>query len=402
MSKIKIPKISKKILSITESQTLALTALAQKLKSEGHDVISLTAGEPDFATPQSIKDAAVSAIVQNQTKYTANQGILPLREKISEKLKRENGITWSAQNILVSNGAKHSISNVLIAICNPGDEVIIPSPFWVSYPEMVLLADAKPVILETNEKNNFEINPKKLEKAITKKTKALILCSPSNPTGAVYSKKTIEAIVKIVEKTNIFILSDEIYEKIIYDNLKYTSIGSYESIKDLVITINGVSKAYSMTGWRIGFAAGLKEVIDNAAKIQSQMTSCPSSISQHAALKSYSDEIVEVDLMRSEFEKRRNYFVDAINTIPHVTCIKPKGAFYLFPNIKYYLNKKFNGKTLKTSEDIVKYFIEEEKLVMVPGDSFGSKNHIRLSYACSMENLEKAFSRLKSGFSKLN
>ena len=397
-----LPKLSKKIAACNESQTLALTALAQKLQSEGHDVVSLTAGEPDFPTPTHIKFAAIDAINSNKTKYTLNSGIIPLRKAIAEKLKKITGWIGAKKIFWFPSGAKQSFFNVLQAICNPKDEVIIPAPFWVSYPEMVKLVDAKPIILNTNQKNDFAINPAELRKSITKKTKAIILCSPSNPTGVVYNKKVIEQIVKIIEKTNIFVISDEIYEKIIYDGAKHVSIGQYDSIRNRVITINGVSKAFSMTGWRLGYAAGCLEVIKAAGTVQSQVTSNASSISQYAALEAISKESPDVEIMRKEFEKRRNYIFKQLTSIPNITSAKPQGAFYLFPNVGKYLNKKYKGVTIKTVDNLVKYFIEEEKVVMVPGSAFGSPNHIRLSYACSMDNLEKACARLKRGFEKLS
>ncbi len=393
--------LSKKVAQAEASQTLALTALAKKLKSEGIDVVSLTAGEPDFPTPRHIKDAAIKAIEENFTKYTINSGIPELRSTIVEKLKRDNNISVDASQILVSNGAKHSIYNALQAICNKGDEVIIPAPYWVSYPEMVKLVDGVPVILKTTEKTDFKISAVQLKKAITKKTKALILCSPSNPTGSVYTPKELQAIAKVIEKSGIFVIADEIYEKVIYDDAKHFSLGSIPEIKDLVITVNGVSKAYSMTGWRIGFMTAAKPVVDAAEKVQSQVTSGPNSIAQKAAYAAFAGNDDEVIKMTTEFKRRRDYFYSALTAIPGVTSTKPTGAFYLFPNISSFYGKSYNGVKVKNSDDMAQFLIKEAQVVTVPGSGFGADKNIRLSYACSMQDLEKAVSRMKNALAKL-
>ncbi|HAP35612.1 MAG TPA: aspartate aminotransferase [Bacteroidetes bacterium] len=394
-------KLSKKASLLEASQTLALTALALKMKSDGVDVVSLTAGEPNFPTPAHIKLAAVKAIDDDFTKYTANAGIPGLRASIVEKFRNENNLHFDASQILVSNGAKHSIYNALQAICNPGDEVIFSSPYWVSYPEMVKLVDAKSVVINTNEKTLFKITPSQLRKAITKKTKALILCSPSNPTGSVYSKHEFEELAHVIEKSGIFVISDEIYEKVIYDDHTHFSIGSIPAIKEQVITVNGVSKAYAMTGWRIGYFGANHEITAAAEKIQSQMTSNASSISQRAALAAISGSDHDAKYMTSEFKKRRDYIYDAVCSIKGMSCVKPAGAFYLFPNVSKYFGKKYNGETLRSSDAISHFLLKEENLVVVPGSGFGADNFIRLSYACSMEELEKAAERMHRGFAKL-
>lgn len=394
-------KLSKKASQLGASQTLALTALAMKMKSEGVDVVSLTAGEPNFPTPVHIKQAAVKAIDDDFTKYTANAGIPGLRAAIVEKFRSENNLHFEAPQILVSNGAKHSIYNALQAICNPGDEVIFGSPYWVSYPEMVKLVDAKPVVIKTTDKSEFKITPTQLRRAITKKTKALILCSPSNPTGTVYSQRELEELGRVVEKTGIFVISDEIYEKVIYDHHKHFSIGSIPVLKDQVITVNGVSKAYAMTGWRIGYLGANHDVTAAAEKIQSQMTSNASSISQRAALAAISGSDHDAKYMTSEFQKRRDFIYHALSSIKGITCVKPAGAFYLFPNVSHYFGRKYNGETLKTSDDISHFLLKEENLVVVPGSGFGADHFIRLSYACSMEELEKAAERMHRGLKKL-
>lgn len=393
--------LSKKVAQAEASQTLALTALAKKMKAEGIDVVSLTAGEPDFPTPRHIKDAAIKAIEENFTKYTINAGIPELRSAIASKLKRDNNVIVDPAQVLVSNGAKHSIYNALQAIVNKGDEVIIPAPYWVSYPEMVKLVDGVPVILKTTEKTDFKITVAQLKKAINKKTKALILCSPSNPTGSVYSQEELESIAQVVEKTGIFVIADEIYEKVIYDGMKHFSLASIPEIKDLIITVNGVSKAYSMTGWRIGFLAAAKGVVDAAEKVQSQVTSGPNSIAQKAAYAAFAGSDEEVIKMTAEFKRRRDYIYSEMITIPGVSSTNPKGAFYLFPNVSEFFGTSYNGQKIKNCDDVAQFLIKEAKVVTVPGSGFGAKNNIRLSYACSMQELEKAVSRMREAFAKL-
>ena len=381
--------------------TMALSAVAKKLKAEGVDVVTLTAGEPDFPTPFHIKKAAISAIENNYTGYTINAGIQELRKAICDKFKHDNGISFDPSQILVSNGAKHSIYNAVRAICNKGDEVIIPAPYWVTYPEIVKLVDAVPVIITTSEENDFKMTPAQLKRAITKKTKALLFCSPSNPTGTVYSKEEIEELAKVTAKADLYVISDEIYEKVIYDGTKHFSMGSIPAVQDHVVTVNGVSKAFSMTGWRIGYLGAKKEIVGAAEKVQSQITSNASSISQHAALAALTGSNDEVDTMTAEFLRRRNFIYDAVTSIKGITCVNPKGAFYVFPNVSGYVGRKVNGKTLKSGDDIAQFLLDEEAVVVVPGSGFGSKNHVRISYACSMEELEKAAERMRRGFKKL-
>ncbi len=398
---VTVKSLSKKVAQAEASQTLALTALAKKLKSEGIDVVSLTAGEPDFPTPRHIKDAAIKAIEENFTKYTINAGIPELRTAIVEKLKRDNNVAVTASQILVSNGAKHSIFNALQAICNRNDEVIIPAPYWVSYPEMVKLVDGVPVILKTTEKTDFKISAAQLKKAITKKTKALILCSPSNPTGSVYTPDELKAIGKVIQSSGIYVIADEIYEKVIYDGAIHFSLGSIPEIKDQVITVNGVSKAYSMTGWRIGFLAAAQSVVDAAEKVQSQVTSGPNSIAQKAAYAAFAGSDDEVKKMTAEFKRRREYIHSALTAIPGITSTMPGGAFYLFPNVSSFYGKSYNGFKVKNSDDMAQFLIKEAQVVTVPGSGFGANNNIRLSYACSMQELEKAVSRMKEALAKL-
>jgi aspartate aminotransferase len=395
--------ISKKVARLEESQTQAFAARARKMRAEGIDVVSLTAGEPDFPTPQLIKDAAIKAINENFTKYTSNQGIPELLHAITHKFQKDNNLKFDPSQILVSCGAKHSIYNALQALCDKGDEVIVPAPYWVSYPEMVKLVDATPVIVQTSEENHFKMTPAQLRRAVTKKTKALILCSPSNPTGAVYTPEEIVELGAVVAKTGIYVIADEIYEKIIYDGYKHMSIGSIDGIRDQVVTVNGVSKVFSMTGWRIGYMGARKDIVRAAEKIQSQMTSNASSISQKAALAALTNDLsVEVQAMVREFDRRRKFLLGEMDKIKGLKYIYPRGSFTLFVNIKPFLKAKVNSHTLETSDDIVNYFLNEHNVAMVPGSSFGAPHWMRLSYACSMEDLQKATRRLQNGFQELS
>lgn len=393
--------LSKKVDRIEESQTLAISALAKKLRAEGKDIISLSAGEPDFPTPENIKQAAIKAIQNNFTKYTQNPGTPELREAAAAKFRRDNGIDVKASNILVSNGGKHSLMNALQAICNPGDEVIVPAPYWVSFPEMVKLADGVPVVLQTKEEKGFTFDAEDVEPLLTGKTKAIIVNTPSNPTGAVISEKQLRSIAKLAKEKDFFIISDEIYEKIIYDGNKHFSVGSIEDVKDRVITSSGVSKAYSMTGWRIGFIAANEDIIKRAAKIQSQMTSNASSISQAAALEALNGPQDDVEKMRVAFQKRRDVMLNKLSKIEGAAVNKPGGAFYIFPSVKGLLGKQYNGKKLEGSMDVVQYFLAEAMVALVPGIAFGMDNNIRLSYAYSEKELTKAADRIAAAVAKL-
>lgn len=383
------------------SQTLALTALAKKLYAEGVDVVTLTAGEPDFPTPFHVKEAAKKAIENNRTTYTQNAGIPELRKAIAEKFQKDNNLFFSPDQILVSNGAKHSLYNTLKAICNDGDEVIIPAPYWVSYPQMVALVDAIPVVVPTREENEFKLTPDELSEAITDKTKALLFCTPSNPTGSVYSRKQLEDLAKVVAEHEIYVVADEIYEKVIYDGAEHFSIGSVPAIRDFVITVNGFSKAYSMTGWRIGFLGARQGIVTNAEKVQGQVTSNASSISQYAALAALAGPEDELRSMAAEFRRRRDFIHGEVTSIEGISCIKPKGAFYIFPNVSAYYGRTFKGKKIESGDDIAQFLLDEERVVVVPGSGFGAMDHVRISYACSMSELERAAERLNRGFKKL-
>ncbi|WP_069649545.1 pyridoxal phosphate-dependent aminotransferase [Caloranaerobacter ferrireducens] len=390
-------KLSEKALNISPSVTLEITAKAKEMKEKGIEVISFGAGEPDFDTPKNIQESAIKTIKEGNTRYTAASGILELRKAICQKLKKDNNIEYNPQNIVVSNGAKHSIFNVLTAILNQGEEVIIPVPYWVSYPEMVKLAGGNPALVETKEENGFKYNIKELKKSITNKTKAIIINSPSNPTGAVYNKEELEQIAEIAIENNIFVISDEIYEKLIYDGKKHISIASLnKEIKDLTIIINGMSKAYAMTGWRIGFAAAHEEIINVITKIQSHTTSNPCTISQYASLEGLKGDQRTIEYMRSKFEERRNYMVERINAINGLTCKKPLGAFYVMANIAQIKGKEIRGQRINNSLDFANLLLNDAKVAVVPGIAFGADDYIRLSYATSMENIMEGLDRIEA------
>lgn len=393
--------LSRKVRSIEESQTLALSALAMKLKSEGVDILSLTAGEPDFPTPGYVKQAAVRAIEEDFTHYTPNNGISDLREAIVKKFDRENNLRFTEEQILVSCGAKHSLFNAVQAICNSGDEVIVIAPFWVSYPEIVKLADARPVILRTTAESEFKVSASQLRRAITNRTKLMIFNSPGNPTGTVYTRNEIEELAEVVHAAGIFVISDEIYEKVIYDGLEHFSIGSIQRIAGQVITVNGVSKAFAMTGWRIGYLGGRKDIVDAAAKVQSQTTSNPTSISQKAALAAIAGPDDEIKKMTAEFQRRRDRLCQLMNAVKRMTFNVPRGAFYLFPNVRGLYGHIGDNILLKNASDVCQYFLQSARVAVVPGSAFGSQDHIRISYACSVETLQKAVERLESAIATL-
>ena len=393
---------SKLIFSIQESKTLAITSLIKKLRAEGKEILSFSAGEPDFNTPEYIKSAAISAINNNQTKYTPVQGTTELIETIVEKFKKENNLLFTNENILVSTGAKQSLYNIILALCNPGDEVIFQAPYWVSYPEITKIAQAKSVIINTDIKDNFKINPNLLKQAITEKTKVFLFNTPSNPTGAVYSKSEILDLAEVLINKDIFIVSDEIYEKILFGGEEHFSIGSIDELKDRTITINGVSKAFAMTGWRIGYAAGNKDIIKLAKNLQSHSTSNASSISQAAANAALNGDSKEISEMVEEFNLRRNYIVKELQSIEGINCPTPKGAFYTFFDVSNYYNKSFNNFTVIDSVSFCNYLINEANIGLVPGVAFGNDNCVRMSYAASMDDIKEGMSRLKDSLLKLN
>jgi aspartate aminotransferase len=389
-----LKQLSDLVSSIEESKTLAITSLVKKLKAEGKNVLSFSAGEPDFPTPGFIKEAAIKAINNNFTSYTPNEGYPDIIKTIIKKFKEDNNLEFNPENILVSSGAKHSLFNILQAICNPGDEVIFQSPYWVSYPEMVKLARANSVIVNAGVETGYKILPGDLDKAITDKTKVFLFNSPSNPTGAVYSKKEILALAEVLKGKDIFILSDEIYEKIIFDGEEHFSIGAVDFLKEKTITVNGVSKAYAMTGWRIGYAGGPKNIIKLARNLQSHSTSNAASISQAAAQAALSRHSEEINEMVKEFKKRRDFIVSELNKIDGIKCPMPKGAFYVFYDVSSYYGKNINGLEIKDSTSFCNYILSSQNVGLVPGVAFGNDNCVRMSYACSLEQIEDGIGRL--------
>jgi aspartate aminotransferase len=396
-------RLATRVAKIKPSETLAITAKANALKAEGRDVIGFGAGEPDFDTPANIKQAAIKAIEAGFTKYTPVGGTDELKDAIINKLKRDNSLDYKRSQIVVSCGAKHSLYNLAQALFEQGDEVIIPAPYWVSYPDIVVLAGGTPVILNTLEKDRFKINPQQLKAAITPNTRALIINGPSNPTGAAYSPEELKAIASVLIDEDILIITDDIYEKILYTKYPFANIASVESkLKDRTIVVNGVSKAYAMTGWRIGYAAGPEEIIAAVNKIQSQNTSNPTSISQKASVEALNGDQSIVSMMVGEFQKRRDVIVAALNDIPNVKCLSPEGAFYVFPNVSGVYGRSFKGKKIAGSTELIDYLLDEANVATVPGAAFGSDDHIRLSYATSLKNIEEGVKRIKNAMVKLD
>lgn len=383
-------KLARRVQGIGESVTLAITSKAKKMAKEGIDVINFAAGEPDFDTPEHIKTAAITAINEGFTKYTPSSGSLELREAVSKKFKKDNSLDYAPSQIVISNGAKHSLYNIFQAVCEEGDEVIIPAPYWLSYPAMVNLAGAKAVFVKTCQDNNFKVTESGLESKITKKTRCFILNSPSNPTGAVYGPDELRMIARLASKHKFFVISDEIYEKLTYDNVGHISIASLgKEIYDLAITVNGVSKSYSMTGWRIGYAAGPSEVMRAIANLQSHATSNPGSISQKAALAALIEDQACVEEMRKEFEKRLGIMTSRINSMKGISCIKPQGAFYVFCDIS-----RLKKGSVKTANEL----LDDAKVAVIPGEPFGADAFLRLSFATGSENIKKGLDRMEGWF----
>ncbi len=384
-------KLAKRVSSLTPSTTLEITAKAQELKAAGHDVIGLGAGEPDFNTPQHIIDAAIKAMNEGHTKYTPTGGLATLKKEIVEKFKRDQEITYDPSEIIVCSGAKHALYTLFQVILDEEDEVIIPTPYWVSYPEQVKLAEGVPVYVEGKEENEFKITPEQLEAGITSKTKAVVINSPSNPTGMIYSEEELKALGEICLKHDILIVSDEIYEKLIYADNKHVSIAQLSpELKEQTVIINGVSKSHSMTGWRIGYAAGNKEIIKAMTNLASHSTSNPTSIAQFGSIAAYNGTQAPVEEMRVAFEERLNIIHEKLVAIPGVSCIKPQGAFYLFPNVKEAAEKT----GFANVDEFAKGLLDDVKVAVVPGSGFGSPENVRLSYATSLELLEKAVERI--------
>lgn len=391
---------SKRAQAIKPSPTLAIDAKAKALKASGEDIINFGVGEPDFDTPENIRDAAVRAITEGFTKYTPVGGTDELKAAIAEKFKNDNNLIYDKSEIIVSCGAKHSLYNIAEALFNPGDEVIIPAPYWVTYPDQVILNDAVPLIVMTKEENSFKITPELIKANLSKRTKALILNSPSNPTGLAYDIKSLKAIAEMAIRHDFYIISDEIYEKLTYEGFKHTSIASLgDEIKERTIVVNGLSKSHAMTGWRIGFSAGPEEIITAMTKIQSQSTSNPTSIAQKAAVEALRGTQDFIPRMVTEFDKRRRYMIERLKRlkgIEGVSCVTPVGAFYAFPNVSFYYGKRFNEMSINSSLDISAYLLDNAKVAVVPGIAFGDDRYIRLSYATSMDNIREGLDRIES------
>ncbi|MCX7982429.1 MAG: pyridoxal phosphate-dependent aminotransferase [Syntrophales bacterium] len=393
-------KLSKRIQEIKPSPTLAITMKANAMKAAGHDVIGFGAGEPDFDTPRYIKEAAVKAIEEGFTKYTPVAGIDELKDAIIDKLARDQGIKYNRSEICVSCGAKHTLYNLAQVLFEEGDEVIIPSPYWVSYIDIVKLAGATPVVVPTKEEEGFRLSPSSLLAAISERTKGIIINSPSNPTGSVYSREELKGLAEILVKSDLVVISDDIYEKILYDGLKFSSIAQvHPAMKEKTVIVNGVSKAYAMTGWRIGYAAGPEWIIQAVTKLQSQNTSNPTSIAQKAAVAALQGDQGEVEKMVQEFERRRNYICEALNSVPGFRCPKPQGAFYVFPNVEGVFGWAPKGRVINNSSDLAGYLLDEVGVAVVPGADFGDDRYLRFSYATSIDLIEKGVARIKQALS---
>lgn len=397
-----IKGLSTKTMGIQPSKTLAIVAKEKKMKAAGIDVIGFGAGEPDFKTPENIRQAAIHIIENGKIGYTDASGLPELKEAICKKFEKDNGLFYTPKNIVVSNGAKHSLFNALQAVCNPGDEVIIPQPYWVSYPELIKMADAKPVLLNTEEHNGFVYTKKGLEKLINEKTKAIILNSPNNPTGSVFNEEDLKVIAQVAVENNIYVISDEIYEKLVYGR-KHISIASLgDDIKNLTIVVNGVSKCYAMTGWRIGYTAANEEITKVMSNIQSHATSNPNTIAQYAAIEALTGKQGTMRKMVQAFDVRRKYMAYRINKIENISCKEPEGAFYIMLNISNIIGKKLNGSLINGSMDFTDYLLESVNVAVVPGIAFGNDNYVRLSYATSLEKIREGLDRIEDAVKRID
>lgn len=388
-------KISKKAAAVSPSPTLYIDSKFKQMKAQGIPVVGFGAGEPDFNTPDNIKDAGISAIKNNVTRYTPASGTIELKQAVCDKIKRDAGLEYTTANIVISNGGKHALSNTFDCICDPGDEVILPAPFWVSYPEMIKLADGVPVYINTTEETNFKFTIDQLKAAITPKTRALVLNTPSNPTGMVYSKEELEEIARIAVENNIYVIFDEIYEKLVYEG-EHVNIASFgDEIKDLTIIVNGMAKTYAMTGWRIGYVAANEKLAKAMANIQSHATSNPNSIAQAAAVEALNGDQGFIDDMKATYIERRNYMVERINNISGLSCLNPNGAFYIFMNVKAVLGKEHYGKVINTAQELCEDMLERALVALVPSEGFGIDGYVRLSYATSMEVIKTGLDRIE-------
>ncbi len=398
-----VSPLSARALACAPSPTLAITAKANQMKADGIDVIGFGAGEPDFDTPEHIKQAAIDALGRGQTKYTPSAGIPALKQAIRDKFKNDNGLDYAANQIIVSCGGKHSLYNVFQALCEEGDEVVIPAPYWVSYPEQAKLAGALPIVIPTTDASGFAPTVEQIEASLTPRTKLFVLNSPSNPTGAMWPRATIEALAELAVERGFYVVSDEIYERIAYDGARPFSIATLgEEIKKRTITVNGVSKTYSMTGWRIGYAAGEPEVVAAMGRIQDAVTSNPTSIAQWAALTALTGPQGFLDDWLAEFDRRRHVVTDGLNALPGVTCMLPAGAFYVFPNVSALYGKTTpSGKTIASSDDFAGYLLADAQVAVVPGAGFGADDYVRISYATSMDAIKRGLTRISDAISKL-
>lgn len=395
-------KLASRVKYLKPSPTLAITAKAKAMKAEGRDVVDFGAGEPDFDTPDNIKAAAIKAIEAGFTKYTPVGGINELKDAIIAKLKRDNRLEYEREEIIVSCGAKHVLFNIAQALFEPGDDVIVLSPYWVSYPPIITLAGARPIIVDTKEENGFKVLPEELEASITPRTKAIIFNSPSNPTGSVYARNEFESIWEVIKDRDIMVISDEIYEKIVYDS-HFTSFASLgRDAKERTILVNGVSKSHSMTGWRIGYAAGNRDIIRAMTSIQSQSTSNPNSIAQKAGVEALSGDQSSLTKMVKEFDRRRRYIVERINKIDGLRCLMPEGAFYIFPNVSNLFGRRYKGNVVESSTDLASLLLEESMVTVVPGEAFGADGYLRLSYSTSFERIEEGLNRIEEFVSRLD
>jgi len=391
-----------KIKNMGESQTIAISEKAKQLKKQGIDVISFATGEPDFDTPDNIKEKAIAAIRAGHTKYTAVAGIDELKSAVCAKLKNENHLDYSPDQVLVSCGAKHTMYNISQVLFGAGDEVIIFAPFWVTYPAQVQLSGASPVFVDTTTNSDMAISEDDLRKAVSDRTKAIILCSPSNPSGKVYSKKELEIVARLAIENDFIIIADEIYEKLVYDDFEFLSIAALgEDVKERTITVNGVAKAFAMTGWRIGYAAGPQEIIDAMRKIQGQATSNPTSIAQHASVEALLGSSASVESMRKEYQKRRDVMVERVNAIEGFSCRNPEGAFYVFPKVSSLYSRAFGERKINNSVDLCSYLLDEAHVALVPGAAFGCDEYVRLSFATDLESIQTGLERLKQAVKKL-
>lgn len=390
--------ISERVKNINPSQTLAITAQALKMNREGKKVISFAAGEPDFGTPENIREKAISAIREGFSHYTASSGIIELKEAVIEKLKKDNRVEYKPSEIIISTGAKQCLFNTILTICDPGDEVLLPTPCWVSYTEQIKFAGAVPIFINTYQEEDFKLSASQVEEKITSRTKLLILNSPNNPTRAVYDPEELKKIAQLLTKYNIYCICDEIYEKLIYDNAKHLSIASLsDEIKEKIITINGVSKSYAMTGWRIGYAAGPEEIIKGMSKIQGHSTSNPNSIAQKASVEALNGKQDAIEEMRKAFDERRKYMVKRLNEIEGISCLTPAGAFYAFPNVSKILERRieYNGKKISNSFGLSNFILKEAEVALIPGSAFEAEGYLRLSYAASLEDIKEGSDRLE-------